>query len=217
MSSFIQENYLKCIYGIIENNPQGANTNVIAEKLNTKAATVTDMLKKLAEKKYIHYEKYKAVTLTTSGKKLSLSIIRKHRLWEFFLYEKLGFSWDKIHDVAEQLEHIQSNELTDKLDAFLGFPNYDPHGDPIPNKQGKIPSQSKIKLSEWELNKPATIVGVNNATDPFLNHLNHLGLAIGKKVVVKSIVDFDGSLQIMVNNTNSMFISQQVANNILIK
>ena len=154
MISFTEENYLKIIYLLTEQN--GGNevsTNELAEHTQTKAASVSDMLRKLAEKNYINYRKYQGVTLTVEGQQIALAVIRKHRLWEVFLVEKLGFGWDEIHDIAEQLEHIDSKELTESLDKFLGSPKFDPHGDPIPDAKGKMPSVSYQKLSEIPLNQ----------------------------------------------------------------
>jgi len=217
MLSQIQENYLKCIYKIIEKKAEGASTNEIAEGLKTKAATVTDMLKKLALLNLINYQKYQAVTLTLKGKKLALNIIRNHRLWEVFLVDKLHFKWNEVHDVAEQMEHIKSEELIDRLEKFLGMPNLDPHGDPIPSKTGKITPNISKPLSEIEIGKAVEINGVNKHQDDFLQHLNELGLTIGKQVKVKKIVAFDGSMLLEMEHDKHQFVSQIVAQHILVK
>ena len=153
MHSFTEENYLKTIYHLSSTNSLVVSTNQIAEITNTKAASVTDMLKKLSEKKLINYIRYQGVTLTESGKNAALNIIRKHRLWKFFLVEKLGFKWDEVHEIAEELEHIKSEVLIQKLEEYLGFPMFDPHGDPIPSAAGEIKKINKLLLAEAALNK----------------------------------------------------------------
>ena len=216
MSSQTQENYLKCIYQICEMNTDGASTNSIAEKLDTKAATVSDMLKKLALKKLINYQKYQRVTLTAKGKKAALSILRNHRLWEVFLVDKLSFRWDEVHELAEQLEHIKSEALIERLDQFLGQPKFDPHGDPIPNKDGKIAQNNNIALSTASIGKKLIISGVLEHSDQFLSHLHHINLVLGQKIVIKSINNFDRSMQLNINKKEHLFISHQVAKNILV-
>ena len=140
--TFSEENYLKTIYHLTTSLSTEISTNAIAEMMETKASSVTDMLKKLAEKDLVHYKKYQGVFLTPKGKLAAKMIVRKHRLWEVFLVEKLDFSWDEVHEVAEQLEHIQSKKLIDKLDQFLEYPSIDPHGDPIPNAKGEWPPKA---------------------------------------------------------------------------
>lgn len=216
MSSQTQENYLKCIYKICELNIDGANTNAIAEGLDTKAATVTDMLKKLAAQNLINYQKYQAVQLTPKGKKMALNIVRKHRLWEVFLVEKLNFSWNQVHELAEQLEHIKSDELINRLDAFLGQPKFDPHGDPIPSKTGKIKHHHTIPLNTAKTNEKLILAGVLDHDDHFLAYLNEIKLTLGQKLVVKSITDYDHSMQILINKKDLIFISHTVAKNILV-
>ncbi|HRG59559.1 MAG TPA: metal-dependent transcriptional regulator [Bacteroidia bacterium] len=216
MSSQTQENYLKCIYKICEKNIQGASTNAIAEELETKAATVTDMLKKLSNQKLINYKKYQAVTLTAIGKKQALSIVRNHRLWEVFLVEKLKFSWNEVHEFAEQLEHIKSDELIDRLDLYLGHPKFDPHGDPIPNKNGKIVTHKTIPLNEAKSNEKLIISGVSEHNDDFLSYLNETNLILGQKLVIKKINEYDKSMQLLINKKDSIFISHTVAKNILV-
>ena len=159
-----EENYLKVIYHLSQVSPKGVNTNAIAGMLETKASSVTDMLKKLSDKDLVSYQKYQGVTLTEKGFLSAKMIVRKHRLWEVFLVDKLQFSWDEVHEIAEELEHIQSIALIDKLDAFLGHPDFDPHGDPIPNRQGEIKKTSKLLLSEAELNQEYHCVGVKDSS-----------------------------------------------------
>jgi len=216
MSSQTQENYLKCIFNICEKFPEGASTNAIALKLETKAATVTDMLKKLAIQKLINYKKYQAVTLTSKGKKAALSIIRNHRLWEVFLVDKLHFSWNEVHEVAEQLEHIKSDELINRLDDFLGSPKFDPHGDPIPGKNGKMETNKATPLADAKVGEKIVIAGVSEHSEAFLAYLNEVNLTLGQKVVIKKVVAFDQSMQLLINKKELLFISHQVAKNILV-
>lgn len=216
MTSFTEENYLKAIYSLNEQKINSASTNAIAERLETKAASVSDMLKKLKEKELINYQKYKAVSLTEQGKSIAISIIRKHRLWEYFLVEKLEFGWDEVHDIAEQLEHIESTELTNKLDKFLGFPEFDPHGDPIPNKDGKFPVKHNKTLAEINADQTAHILGVKDHTASFLNYLNNLDIGLGTLVKINKINAFDESLEIEYKNRKAS-VSKIVAQNLYVK
>ncbi|MDB5255924.1 MAG: metal-dependent transcriptional regulator [Chitinophagaceae bacterium] len=217
MSSYVEENYLKAIYKLTERNKDGAYTNDIAYELNVKPGTVTEAIKKLGEKGLINYEKYKAVTLTKAGKMIAVKTIRKHRLWEVFLVEKLGFKWDEIHPMAEELEHINFEELTERLDNFLGHPEFDPHGDPIPNKDGVFSNHKSVKLTSIALNTPVVMTGIENHTTSFLQHLDKLGLKLGVQVAVKEIVDFDKSVLVSVNGKKGFYLSHDIAHNILCK
>lgn len=215
MTSFTEENYLKAIYHLSEQkNGESVSTNELAEVTQTRAASVTDMVKKLAEKGFIDYKKYQGVKLTDNGKQIALRVIRKHRLWEVFLVEKLGFKWDEIHDLAEQLEHIKSTTLTDRLDAFLGFPKFDPHGDPIPDQEGNLPISQTHKLSEVEKGKNLIIMGVSEDSAPFLQHLDRLGLKLGLKIQVIEVSEFDKSLEIEIEDGLPIRISAEVSKNI---
>lgn len=214
-TSFTEENYLKTIYHLQQQSNNSVSTNSISEALQTKAASVTDMLKKLADKQLINYEKYQGVTLTHHGQKNALSIIRKHRLWEVFLVEKLNFKWDEVHEVAEELEHIHSEKLINRLDEFLDFPEFDPHGDPIPNSKGEIKSVKLLPLNSLEIGKEGIISGFVNNTKEFLQYLDKMDLLLGKTITIADKVAFDGSLVILVNNTEKN-ISKEVAKNILI-
>ncbi|MFL5762886.1 MAG: metal-dependent transcriptional regulator [Bacteroidia bacterium] len=215
MISFTEENYLKTIYKLIEKHGEAVSTNAIAERMNTKAASVTDMIKKLAGKKLINYQKYQGVTLTAKGEKVALNIIRKHRLWEMFLLEKLDFKWDEVHEVAEQLEHIDSDKLIAQIDKFLNYPKTDPHGDPIPDASGKI-SQTKSKsIASFKKNDTLVMTGVVDHSPAFLQYLDRTGLALGNEIKIKEVVEFDRSLQIVVNKKAGIFISNEVAKNIL--
>lgn len=214
MQSYTEENYLKIIYHLSEiSNP--VQTNAIAERIQTKAASVTDMLKKLSEKELVDYVKYQGVTLTEKGRLTAINIVRKHRLWEVFLVEKLSFKWDQVHEVAEELEHINSALLIERLDAFLDFPKVDPHGDPIPDKNGNFADQAFIKLNKLKVGEKGTITGVSEHSSPFLKHLEKLGLTLGKKLEIMTITDFDGSVELLVDN-HKQSISREVAKHILI-
>jgi DtxR family transcriptional regulator, Mn-dependent transcriptional regulator len=217
MLSFTEENYLKALLHLtmeIEDKVE-AGTNELAFFLGVKPATATDMLKKLKEKKLIEYEKYGKISLSESGRKKAVEILRKHRLWETFLYEKLEFTWDEVHEVAEQLEHIHSPKLVDKLDKFLGFPEFDPHGDAIPNAKGELKQSSKKTLSEVESGSSCKMVAVKDNTAAFLQYVSQLNLGIDTPIKVISKQAFDGSMEIMISDTKIM-VSQKFAENILI-
>ncbi len=216
MHSFTEENYLKAIFHLSDQNTTEVSTNAIAEVTNTKAASVTDMLKKLADKKLINYIKYQGVTLTEIGVKAAVNIIRKHRLWEVFLVEKLGFKWDEVHDIAEELEHINSEALIDRLDDFLGNPAADPHGDPIPDRTGNFMHKKLVKVSEMKQGQAGTISGVNEHSSVFLKHLEKLRLTLGTKIFIAELVEFDGSIILAVDGTKEITISREVAKNILV-
>jgi len=215
--SFTEENYLKIIHNL--SGPEGAevSTNALAEGTATRAASVTDMLKKLAEKDLIHYKKYQGVTLTPTGEKLALKIIRKHRLWEVFLVETLGFGWDEVHDIAEELEHIPSDRLVERLAAFLGNPQFDPHGDPIPDAKGNMPAADYLKLSEVEEGDKVLMMGVLEHTTPFLQHLDRSGLMLGCEMEIKEVNDYDKSALVQIDGVKTLFISQEVSKNLLVQ
>ncbi len=215
MHSFTEENYLKSIYKLIEQEGKTISTNAIAEKMNTKAASVSDMLKKLYDKKLINYQKYQGVTLTPKGEKVALTIIRKHRLWEMFLVEKLDFKWDEVHDIAEQLEHINSEKLIAQIDKFLNYPKVDPHGDPIPDSNGKILITKSKSVASFKKNDVLIMTGVVDHTPRFLQYLDTLKLSLGNEIKIKNIEEFDKSLQISINKGAQIFISNHVAKNIL--
>jgi DtxR family Mn-dependent transcriptional regulator len=210
-----EENYVKVIYHLSHAAPKGVNTNAIAGMLETKASSVTDMLKKLAEKDIVSYLKYQGVTLTDKGFHLAKMIVRKHRLWEVFLVEKLYFSWDEVHDIAEELEHIKSESLINKLDSFLGFPDFDPHGDPIPNANGEIKKMSKLLLSEVELNKEFRCIGVKDSSSDFLKYLDKQKIALGSTFVVKEKESFDDTLLVEINS-KEITISNKIATNLYV-
>ncbi|RVT79832.1 metal-dependent transcriptional regulator [Flavobacterium sufflavum] len=214
--TFSEENYLKAIYHLTVVLSSGVSTNAIAEVMETKASSVTDMLKKLAEKDLVNYKKYQGVTLTDQGKLEAKMIVRKHRLWEVFLVEKLAFSWDEVHDIAEQLEHIKSEKLINKLDDFLGNPTEDPHGDPIPNAQGQLPKIDKQLLSELSEGQKGICVGVKDTSSEFLKYLDKQGIALGSAIEIIGKESFDLSLRIKVDDV-FLNVSSKIASNLFVK
>ena len=216
MLSYTEENYLKAIYRLSDGGLKAVLTNEIAETLKTKAASVTDMIKRLSAKGVISYEKYHGVNISHKGKAVALEVIRKHRLWETFLVEKLNFNWDEVHEVAEQLEHIQSPLLIEKLDVFLGHPKVDPHGHPIPDKNGKIQDVKQVPLSVFTKEKKGIVRSVQDASPTFLQHLSKIGVHIGASIIILEKVDFDGSLEVVIDNRKRVFISRQASENLLI-
>lgn len=215
MLSFTEENYLKTIYRLSEGGSKAVLTNEIADSMSTKAASVTDMVKKLSNKNLISYEKYYGVKITRHGKSEALMVIRKHRLWETFLVDKLHFHWDEVHDVAEQLEHIQSPLLIEKLDEFLGFPTADPHGHPIPDKNGKIKEVRQVPLSE-AMSRKSTVRSVKEGSPAFLQYLSKIGVYIGARITILDKVEFDGSLEVLIDDKKKVFISRDAAQNLLV-
>jgi len=216
MYSRSEENYLKAIYHLKQRASVGVSTNAIAEAMETKPSSVTDMLRKLSDKKLVNYVKYKGASLTDKGIKAALGIVRKHRIWEVFLLEKLDFNWDEVHEIAEQLEHIKSEELINRLDKFLDFPDYDPHGDPIPDKNGNIKSAEKKLLSELKKGNQGVLVGVKETSPEFLQFLDKRAIAIGTPVKVLGKEFFDGSMVIQVKS-EQFFISKKIAENLYIQ
>ena len=215
MPSQAEENYLKAIFKLSGTEKCSVSTNAIAEELQTKASSVSDMVKKLSEKDLINYIKYQGVSLTKVGLSLAVHIVRKHRLWEVFLVNHLNFKWDEVHDIAEQLEHIKSPELVARLDAFLEHPNYDPHGDPIPNEKGEFPKSTAIPLSELALSSKGKVVAVEMDEPSFLKYLDKLNISIGTQLAVLELNDFDNSIDIKIDNVQR-HISLDVAKNILV-
>jgi DtxR family Mn-dependent transcriptional regulator len=210
-----EENYIKAIFHL-QRQDATVTTNELAHELKTKPASVTDMMKKLKTKKLLHYQPYQGFRLSSEGNKVALMIIRRHRLWEYFLAEKLKFSWDEVHAVAEDLEHVSSKKLIDKLDEFLGFPRVDPHGDPIPDMNGKIETSKQIPITELALNKPAVVCHVSDQSTEILELLVHKNISLGTKLEVKKKFDFDGSMEIKIRQ-QLFTISEQLAKNIFVK
>ena len=218
MHSLTEENYLKAIYKIAESGDGYITTNDIAGRMKTTAASVTDMLKKLSRKKLIRYKKYHGLTLTESGRKIALSIIRKHRLWEMFLVKTLKFKWDEVHEVAEQLEHIRSEKLIQHIDKFLRFPKVDPHGDPIPDMNGKfiLSKEQSFSLSDGKQDNTYVMNGVIDHSNSFLQLLDKSGIRLGSKIKVRDVQPYDKSLSILLNGKKKLFLSNQIAKNILV-
>ncbi len=217
MTTSTEENYLKAIYHLSTGNQNSVLTSAIAGSLSTSAASVTDMIKKLSEKNMVEYERYHGVRITRKGEKVALSIIRRHRLWEVFLMDKLKFKWDEVHDLAEELEHVSSDELTKRLDAFLGFPKFDPHGDPIPDTNGKVHSNGQELLSEITKKGKYILSGVNDHSPSFLQYLEKKGLIPGSTFTIVEMDEFDNSMQIIFSNKKSIFISKAVSKNLLVR
>lgn len=212
-----EENYLKAIFKLSEISDKNINTNAISEKMGIAAASVTDMLKKLAQKKLINYEKYYGVTLTSSGKKEALRLIRSHRLWETFLVDRLKFNWDEVHDMAEELEHIKNDTLTEKLESYLGFPKFDPHGDPIPDVHGNIAYHEEVTLDKMQVGDTGIIVGVIDHSSDFLKYLNKIQLVLQAKMLILDDEEYDKSKHIRINNKSDIVISQKVAGNLIVR
>lgn len=211
-----EEDYIKAIYHLGELDGKPVATNAIAEQMDTKPSSVTDMIKKLSEKSLVNYKKYQGVSLSEKGRLVALSIIRKHRLWEVFLVDKLNFSWDEVHVVAEQLEHIKSEALVDKLDAHLGYPKVDPHGDPIPNKEGVFSKSVKKLISELPVHSEGVCVGVNDSSVAFLKFLDKNNIALGDTFKILEREEFDGSVTID-TRAGSIRISKQIASNLFLQ
>lgn len=216
MHTSTEENYLKAIYHLSTNRELPVNTSAIAESMSTTSASVTDMLKRLAEKDLINYEKYRGVKITSKGEKVALNIIRKHRLWEVFLTQVLKFDWDEVHSMAEELEHVSSNELIYRLDAYLGHPKFDPHGDPIPDHLGILENQIQHKLLDGEIGKEYIILGVSDHTPSYLKHLGKYGLKPGITLRITEIHDYDKSMEIQLGDLEKINLSKEVSKHILV-
>lgn len=210
--TFSEENYLKAIYHLEKQYENGVPTNAVAEMMQSKASSVTDMVKRLAEKEFVHYKPYQGVTLTPMGKKHAVRVIRKHRLWETFLVEKLNFKWDEVHEIAEQLEHIKSEKLTDRLEKFLNYPKVDPHGDVIPDKEGNFPSINKVVLADCAPGDKGILIGVEDSKS-FLNYLDKHGISLQDQVEIKGHEQFDDSYILLINGEEKT-ISKKTAQNL---
>ncbi|MBY0535413.1 MAG: metal-dependent transcriptional regulator [Chitinophagaceae bacterium] len=211
-----KENHIKAIFHLQESDGL-VTTNELAAALQTKPASVTDMLKKLKQQKLLNYERYKGFKLSSEGKKVALQIIRKHRLWEYFLVEKLQFGWDEVHEIAEELEHISSVRLIDRLDEFLGFPKTDPHGDPIPDKNGKLIEIMQVPLSLLPENTPAIVSGIGDQSQEMLELLNHKQIAIGTRLEITRKFSFDQSMELKLKQSPVITLSEPVAKNIFVR
>lgn len=216
MLTHSEENYLKAVYALTPLNEEGVSTSDIAARLSTKASSVTDMVQKLADKELLKYRKYQGVQLTAEGRSAAIQVVRKHRLWEVFLKEKLGFGWDEVHEIAEQLEHIRSEELIERLDRFLGHPKFDPHGDPIPDPSGKIQTRSSQPISDLEVGELGAITGVRDSSASFLQYLDKQRLVLGTEVKVIEFFDYDQSVKVEAGG-KEITISYEVSKNIKVQ
>tara|TARA_B100000767_G_scaffold208745_1_gene195705 strand:+ start:1234 stop:1905 length:672 start_codon:yes stop_codon:yes gene_type:complete len=211
-----EENYLKAIFSLSLEASKAVSTNAISEQLATKASSVTDMVKKLSEKKLVNYKKYQGVALTVLGREIAVKIIRKHRLWEVFLVKHLDFSWDEVHDVAEQLEHVKSIKLVKQLDAFLEYPTHDPHGDPIPDADGNIPVHTDLVLASLDVGASCIIIGVKDTSTSFLKYLDSSGITLGTEIALLHKEDFDNSMSLQMG-AKQLSVSHQITKNLLVK
>jgi DtxR family Mn-dependent transcriptional regulator len=217
MVTATEENYLKAIYNIQEKDGGMASTNGIAKLVNTAPASVTDMLNRLSGKGLLIYEKYKGVQLSAEGKKIATELIRKHRIWKTFLVDKLHFNWDQVQKIANQLEHVQSEPLINKLDAFLDFPKFDPHGEPIPSNEGKITIRKQIKLADLKIDESGTLIGVKQNDEDFLSYLNHLQIKLGTKFKVLEYIEYENSFLLLVDMTKKLTLSSGVCCNLILR
>ena len=211
-----EENYIKSIFHL-QQGEGTVTTNALAAQLHTKAASVTDMLKKLKAKKLLNYQPYQGFTLSAEGRRVALGIVRKHRLWEYFLVHSLQFGWDEVHAIAEELEHINSELLVEKLDAFLSFPKFDPHGDPIPDSNGKMESTKQLNLIDLELSREAEVSAVGSQSTELLELLRHKNIGIGSRLSVVKKFSFDNSIEIKIKSLPPFSISQQLAQTLFVK
>ncbi len=216
MHSFTEENYLKAIYKLQETNGEVVATSALAQVMGVHAPSVTDMLKRMAGKKLVTYQKSKGFKLTEKGKQVAVGIIRNHRLWEVFLVDKLGFRWDEVHDLAEQLEHIHSEALVNKLDAYLGYPKADPHGDPIPDANGVLPKSKSVLLSTLKDGDHGTFTGVTDHSAAFLNYLDKAGISLGDPIKIKGIEEYDQTFTLQLKGKKEVVVSYKVANSLLV-
>lgn len=217
MTTKTEENYLKAIYQSNENSRNQVSTNAIAKIMRTSPASVTDMLKKLSDKDLVYYEPYKGALLSSAGAQIATQLIRKHRLWETFLVNKLGFSWESVHDIAEELEHIEAPELMTRLDTYLGHPKYDPHGDPIPSADGKFTLREQTILTRIEQGETVVVVGVKKHSSEFLTYLNELKIGLGTTIYIAHRSNYDNSIKVRLDDDREHLITEQVSNYLLVK
>ena len=215
MNSLTEENYLKAIFHLLDSENQ-VTVNELSKFLQIKMPSVNSMMKKFADKNWVIYETYKPIKVTELGRKEAAIVVRKHRLTEMFLVEKMGFGWENVHEIAEQLEHVHSEDFFDKMDEILNFPKVDPHGEPIPDKDGIIITQNLKKLSECKVNDMVILTSVTISTDDFLNYLNQRNLALGAEILIKNIEKFDGSMQIEFSDKTEV-LSKMVCEKLLVK
>lgn len=217
MQTLSEENYLKTIFILAQHKGEKITPTAIAEALGNNPASVVDMLRKLSDKKLIEYDKSKGARMTDKGGNTALQVVRRHRLWEVFLKEKLGYTWDVVHDIAEQLEHVQQEELADRLDKYLDYPSYDPHGDPIPQANGKMAKLYKTTLAEIPVAKVCKVVAVKDTTNDFLKYLQKLSIGIGTKVKIMEKISFDDSIILLINNKDNATVSKKFAESLLVE
>lgn len=210
-----EENYLKAVFHLEKQYKKGVPTNALAEEMETKASSVTDMVKRLSGKELMVYKKYQGTKLSKSGREHAVKVIRKHRLWECFLVEKLNFAWDEVHEIAEQLEHIKSEKLTYRLDEFLGFPKTDPHGDPIPDKNGTFAKVSKVLLADCKPGEGGVFEGVRDSSVAFLQYLDKQNISLGDFITIIEKEEFDQSVEIEIDH-KKIIVSKKTANNLFI-
>lgn len=210
MLSRSEEDHLKAVHRLLQDGTT-AGTKDIAERLHIKASSVTVMLKKLAQKGLLKHEPYHGVRLTAKGLGTALKLVRKHRLWETFLVQRLGFGWDEVHEVAEQLEHVSSDKLTDSLDDYLGNPAYDPHGDAIPDRNGRIRERRTQRLAVCKPGDQVRLAAVSETADGLLRLLDSRGLRIGSQLMVQEVHGYDGSVDVKPRNGAAFSLSKEVA------
>lgn len=215
--SHTEENYLKAIFKISERDGDSVSNNAISMEMQTSAASVTDMIGRLSKKELVHYQKHRGVSLTDEGRQVATHLVRKHRLWEAFLVEKLSFTWDEVHDIAEQLEHIRSRMLVERLDEFLGFPRFDPHGDPIPDADGNFAVRKQIPLSELGIGDEGVVVGVQDHASSFLQYLDRINLGLGAKVKMLEHFEYDESVKIWQAPDGELVLSKKVSQNLFVQ
>lgn len=216
MTSLAEENYLKAIYKLQEKQADMVTTSALAESLGINAASVTDFIKKMAVKKLIRYEKSKGVKLSDQGRLIALKIIRKHRLWEVWLVNNLGLKWDEVHEIAEQLEHVNSDELIEQLDKHLGYPKADPHGDLIPDAKGRFIKNTSKPLNDCCKGDKVIITGVADHSNSFLQYLTKSNIKLGDELLVEAIEEFDKSFQVKINRKERKLLSKEVVKNLLV-
>jgi DtxR family Mn-dependent transcriptional regulator len=212
-----EENYLKVIYNLSGNDKQIVSTNAVADAIKSKAASATDMIQKLNKKGLVIYHKYQGVSPSSAGDKEALSVIRKHRLWEVFLVQKLKFNWDEVHEVAEQLEHIDSDRLIEQLDIFLGQPKYDPHGDPIPDANGHMESSPTVTISMLKPEDHCKVICAKDSSSDFLLYLDKIKISLGAELKILDFFEYDGSYSVSVDNGTPLTFSSKVAENIYVE
>ncbi len=214
-NSQTEENYLKALYNLANENDE-VNASDLSQNLGVSMPTVNSMVKRLADRDYLLYQKYRPLKLTREGKMAAAGIIRKHRLTEMFLVEKMGFGWEEVHDIAEQIEHIQSERYFDRMDELLGFPRFDPHGSPIPDENGEVISQDLIALSDCRVGDKLELKALNQSSEELLKYLNDKELAIGTRLEVIAREEFDESMEIRYAGDKQTVLSIKVCKRLML-